>query len=196
MIAPGVLATAAHILYKNPGDSTSFQDSIWVLGDPEINTDKKMEPVGVVDVDAEYDIGLLRINNPRTNTPVVFTTDPLPEGTEVGAVGYPLMNVRTIMAHEVVPLLRFQGGHVSARYGKRSVISARQLVYYETDVPMYMGSSGCPGFLANGKVFGMHVAEWHEGDDEGNPKQRAFSMWVPASAIVSFARDHKIEIGN
>jgi S1-C subfamily serine protease len=194
MIAPGVLATVAHVLYQNAGDRTSFQDNIWVMRDPEINSGQKMEASTVIDADTEYDIGLLRIENPRTETFVTFTTNPLPSGTDVGAVGYPLMNVRQIAAHSAVPLLRFQGGHVSASYSKKSPISGRQLVYHETDMPMYKGSSGCPGFLIDGKVFGMHVAEWHEGDDEGNLKQRAFSMWVPASAIISFARDNGIEI--
>lgn len=38
----------------------------------------------------------------------------------------------------------------------------------------------------------MHVAEWHDGGDRERPGQRAFSMWVPVSAIISCA--NKIEV--
>jgi S1-C subfamily serine protease len=194
MIAPGVLATVAHILYKNEGDSTSFQNHIRVMRAPEIAENKKMETATVIAIDAEYDIGLLRIANPRTKTCAALTTDPLLTGTDVGAMGFPLTNVKEVMTHAAVPIPRFQGGHVSASYSKISPTSERQLVYHETDVPMYKGSSGCPGFLVDGRVFGMHVAEWHDGGSKENPGQRAFSMWIPASAVISFAWKNKIEI--
>ena len=194
MIAPGVLATVAHVLYKEAGDSSSFQDSIRVMRDPEINTGHKMEEAKVIAVDVEYDIGLLRIASPRSQASVVFTTATVLVGTEIAAIGYPLMNPHQITAQVAVPLLRFQGGHISAIYGKRSSVSARQLAYYETDMPMYKGSSGCPGFLRNGVVFAIHVAEWHDGGSKENPGQRAFSMWAPASAIISLSRENKIDI--
>ncbi len=191
MVAPGVVATVAHILYKTEGDS---KDDIRVMRAPEIAQNKKMEMAAVIAIDAEYDIGLLRITNPRTKTCSDLMTDPLLTGTEVGALGFPLTNVKDVMTHTAVPIPRFQGGHVSASYAKKGSISERQLVYHETDVPMYKGSSGCPGFRADGTVFGMHVAEWHDGGSKENPGQRAFSMWIPASAIISFARENNVEI--
>jgi V8-like Glu-specific endopeptidase len=191
MIAPGVLATAAHVLYREKGDSSSFQDKISVVRDPEISPGQKMETVKVVAVDAEYDIGLLEMDNPRTKAFVALTTDGLLTGTEVGAAGYALMDASQALTGSALPLLRFQAGHISASYARAS---ASRLVYYETDVPMYKGSSGCPGFLTNGEVFGMHVTELHDGGDEEKPGQRAFSMWVPASAIISLARKNNIEI--
>jgi S1-C subfamily serine protease len=194
MIAPGVLATVAHVLCKDAGDSTAFQETILVMRDPEISRGERMETATVIAVDAEYDIGLLKIENPRTKTFTTFAAGILQPGTDVGAVGYPLMRVKDVMAQKAAPLLRFQGGHISAIYGRKGSAQVRQLVYYETDVPMYKGSSGCPGFLASGEVFGMHVAEWHDGGTEDNPGQRAFSMWVPASAIIAFAKENWIEV--
>jgi hypothetical protein len=194
MIAPGVLVTAAHVLYREKGDSSSFQDNIGVIRDPEINTGQRLETAKAIAVDVECDIGILEIENPRTKSFVALTTDRLLTGTEVGAAGYALMDANQVMANLAVPLLRFQAGHVSATYSKRDSASARQLVYSETDMPMYGGSSGCPGFLLSGEVFGMHVAEWHDGGNEEKPGQRAFSMWVPASALISLARKNNIEI--
>jgi hypothetical protein len=72
----------------------------------------------VIAIDPEYDIGLLKIENPRPKTFVAFTTDPLPVGTEIGAIGFPLMDAKEIMNRSAVPMLRFQGGHVSANYSK------------------------------------------------------------------------------
>jgi S1-C subfamily serine protease len=184
MIAPGVLATVAHVLYRNRGDMSSFQDSIRVMRVPDIGRQKQMEVATVVTIDAEYDIGVLRIETPRATNAVTFTNTLLLVGTAVGAVGFPLMSPEAVRTGLVWPLPRFQGGHVSANYSKKAPESGRQLIYHETDVPMYTGSSGCPGFLATGEVFGLHVAELHEGD-RGSPGQRAFSMWVPASAIMS-----------
>jgi S1-C subfamily serine protease len=194
MIAPGILVTAAHVTYKNQGDSTSFQETIRVIRAPEIDGKQEMESTTVIAVDPEYDIGLLKIENPRTKTRVAFTTDFLPAGTGAGAMGFPLMDVKGIMAGRAVPLFRFQGGYVSASYSRLDPISNRRFDYHETDVPMYKGSSGCPGFLVDGRVFGIHVAEWHDRADTGKPGQRAFSVWVPASVIVSFARKNGIEI--
>jgi S1-C subfamily serine protease len=194
MIAPGVLATVAHVLYRNKGDSTSFQDSIQTMRVPELGRAQQMETAIVMAIDAEYDIGLLKIENPRTTTAVTLATDPLLVGTEVGAVGFPLMNIRAVRTGVALPIPRFQGGHVSVSYSMRSPTSGRQLAYHETDVPMYKGSSGCPGFLAEGVVFGVHVAEWHDGGGDEDPGQRAFSMRAPASAIISLAHEHDISV--
>src|SRR5437016_4216465 len=84
MIAPGVLATVAHVLYQSPGDSTEFQNDIRVMRAPEVSENKKMETAKVIAVDPEHDIGLLKVENPRTKTCVGFTTDPLSAGTDVG----------------------------------------------------------------------------------------------------------------
>jgi len=87
-IAPGVLATAAHVLHKDRGDSSSFQDSIQVIRDPEIIMRQEVEAARVIAVDVEYDIGLLKIDSPRTKDSVVFTNHIVLPGTEIGAVGY------------------------------------------------------------------------------------------------------------
>jgi len=40
----------------------------------------------------------------------------------------------------------------------------------------------------------MQVFVWDDEDGEGNPRQRAFLFWVPASDIISVTRKNKIEI--
>ncbi|SRR6266481_1367559 len=194
MIAPGILATVGHVLYKNEKDSSSFQDNIRVMRAPEIKIvgGSTMEIATVIGVEPEYDIGLLKIQNPRDTTCVAFMADPPPIGTNVGALGFPLISMPDMR----VPVPRFQGGYISAHYSLKGVPSGRELLHYETDVPMFKSSSGSPGFLIDGRVFGLHAKEWHDGKDEKHPGQRAFSVWVPISEIIAFAKGKKIDIGS
>ena len=61
MFAPSVLATAAHVLYKEEGDSSAFHDRIQIMRDPDIGSTELMEPATVIEVNTEYDVGLLSI---------------------------------------------------------------------------------------------------------------------------------------
>jgi hypothetical protein len=42
IFVPGVLAAAAHVLYKEKGDSSSFQERMQVMRDPKININQRM----------------------------------------------------------------------------------------------------------------------------------------------------------
>ncbi len=65
---------------------------------------------------------------------------------------------------------------------------------------MYKGSSGCPGFLSNGRVFGMHNASFIDqprqiSEQEARQEIRlAISLWVPAKDILEFAKRNNIKI--
>ena len=73
------------------------------------------------------------------------------------------------------------------------------VTFYETDSLMYGGSSGCPGFLESGKVFGMHnrsVLEAPKGGQQGDTTgtRLAISMWVPSMDIIAFASAHGVKL--
>jgi hypothetical protein len=69
---------------------------------------------------------------------------------------------------------------------------------------MYGGSSGCPGFLLGGKVFGMHIgsvvaqgkaAENVPPTNGGAPADRyEISIWVAAREIVAFAHANGLDV--
>ena len=69
---------------------------------------------------------------------------------------------------------------------------------------MYGGSSGCPGFLMGGKVFGMHIASvlahGRAADDlppvnGGAPRDRyGISIWVAAHEIAVFAQANGLDL--
>jgi hypothetical protein len=61
--------------------------------------------------------------------------------------------------------------------------------WYETDQLMYSGSSGCPGFLVDGRVFGMQsntLTTVASSDDES--KRLAIARQVPSKEILAYAR--------
>ena len=76
----------------------------------------------------------------------------------------------------------------------------RPVTFYETDSLMYGGSSGCPGFLESGKVFGMHnrsVLEASKGGQRSAVTQGtrlAISMWVTSIDIVGFVSAQGIKV--
>ena len=91
---------------------------------------------------------------------------------------------------------RFQGARISA-YHVQLHPSGRTLGYYETDRVMYKGSSGCPGFLDNAEVFGLHNASILEAPIGGTPQENArlaISVWTPSADIAQFARQNGIQI--
>ena len=94
---------------------------------------------------------------------------------------------------------RFQGASISA-FPTQQHPSGRALDFYETDALMYSGSSGCPGFLRDGLVWGMHVSSVVEGTNQGQSQQAtgpaarlAISLWVPSADIASFASANGVQ---
>ena len=69
---------------------------------------------------------------------------------------------------------------------------------------MYNGSSGCPGFLTNSKVFGMHnkvaiappkeIPEASSNMREQTVTRLAISFWVTSMDIITIAKDHGLKI--
>jgi S1-C subfamily serine protease len=201
MIAPGILCTAAHFVHVENNPSKPTHTSFEAIRMPDIG--QKMEIAQLVAEDSARDIALLRIDSARSNACAALEANIVPIGASCGSFGFPLAQIVFTKAGRMFTLVgRFQGASISA-FITRTDRSGQQLPYYETDALMYGGSSGCPGFLTNGNVFGMHnrsMVEKPKGTSSSSKQmgqaetRLAISMWVPSMDIVNFAKAHGINI--
>jgi len=208
MIAPGVLATTAHSLRVDDLAKGKLVDKIEVICTLDIG--KAMEVAEVIAVDDARDIALLRLPTPRSTAFLALAIDQIPSGTSCGSLGFPLGSVAMTQAGPRFNLIeRFQGSHISAT-GISPLPDGTPFTYLETDSLMYGGSSGCPGFLLDGRVFGMQSRSIVEGGAQANAKRKgvhfrpapskpqatriAISLWVASSEIVAMAGRHGIAL--
>jgi len=191
MIALGILATAAHLCHVNNEPANARHQLFEAIRSPDIG--QSMETATFVAEDTQRDVALLRVVAPRSNACVTLETNRIPTGTPCGSLGFPLASVvfsQTGRMFNVVE--RFQSASVSA-FSTAVHAGNRQLLHYETDAFMYRGSSGCPGFLDDGRVFGMHISSVTEQDAAQNSQARvAIAIWVPAIDIEDFARGNSV----
>jgi hypothetical protein len=195
-IAPGVLATAAHVCYVDGNPKKPTHQVFEAIRSPDVG--QKMESATLIAIDAERDIALLRISNPRANASVQLRGARLEPGASVGSLGFPLATLvlgpqgRNFNLQE-----RFQGAYLSAFFSGAAP-SGRTLGVYETDALMYSGSSGCPGFLPDASVWGMHVssrmASTNAGKKPAAADRLAISVWVPSDDIASFATANGVTV--
>lgn len=202
MIAPGVLITAAHLLHVG-GDVTRAVHTLFeVIGGAAIG--QKMERATLIAEDLQRDTALLRLQSPRSASCARLETSMVPIGTSCGSLGFPLAAIVSSPTGPSLSLAeRFQGANISAFHAHPNH-SGQPLDYYETDTAMYGGSSGCPGFLIGGKVFGMHIAsvlaQGRAADDlphvnGGAPSERyGISIWVAAREIAVFAQANGLDL--
>lgn len=199
MIAPGIIATAAHFCHIENDPTKPTHTVFEAIRSPDIG--QNMEKATLIAQDAGRDVALLRINAPRSDACITFAENKMPAGEAVGSLGFPLAQIVFLPQARAFNLVeRFQSASISA-YGTMRDPTGRELHYYETDSLMYRGSSGCPGFLVNGRVFGMHVSSIAErapnegtAPAKGDGARLAISIWVPAKDIVSFARANGVQI--
>lgn len=200
MIAPGVLVTAAHLVHGGNNFANPIHSQFEVIRAPEVG--QQMEHAQLVAQDQVRDIALLRIDDSRSNLCVSLESDIIPIGTSCGSLGFPLASVEFAKTGRTFHLVqRFQGANISA-FHTQADPSGRQLSYYETDALMYKGPSGCPGFLANANVFGMHIRSVVERPrtQQGMPPsgqtqpgtRLAISLWVPSMDIITFATENGV----
>ncbi len=197
MIAPGILSTAAHFVHVENNPAKPIHTKFEVIRAPDIG--QNTEIAKLIAEDPSRDIAFLRINNPRSNICVSLEANIVPTGTSCGSYGFPLAQVFLAQTGKGFNLVeRFQGASISAFVTDSA---GQKPSYYETDSLMYRGSSGCPGFLVNGKVFGMHIRvriEKPKGSSS-SPKQTgqtetrlAISIWVTSIDIINFAKANGI----
>ncbi len=177
------------------GDFTKARHTQFlVIRAPEIGT-TTLETCTFIAEDITRDIALLKIVNPRSNSSVQLEISKIRVGTSCGSMGFPLSNLNaTTGAFELTE--RFQGANIS---GYLPLIAGQPRFSYETDSLMYPGSSGSPGFLINGKVFGLHnQSHPHQALPGANTAtdRVAISRWVPAEDLALFAKDNGIVLNN
>ncbi len=182
MVYPGICATAAHVLHINGDKTKGLHQKIEVIRSPDLGN--PMQNAHLIAEDLDRDIALIKLEHSAGIKALDLHTDRLASGTSVGSLGFPLASTKVsqtgINYHAVE---RFQAAYISA-YEKRLISDNRVLDFYETDSLMYGGSSGCPGYTVDGKVFGIHVAT--RGLGEKQAAQRiAISLWVPSTDVIN-----------
>ena len=185
-IAPGVIATVAHGLHINGDFNEPIHETFEVIRTPDIGQD--MRSAHIIAIDDAQDLAFLRIQDFEDEHHVKLVNNVVPIGTSCGFLGFPLSSV-DFNADDLNFTLneRFQGACVSAFVS--DTLHEAEMDWYETDQLMYSGSSGCPGFLVDGRVFGMQsntLTTEVSTDDES--KRLAIARQVPSTEIIAYAR--------
>jgi S1-C subfamily serine protease len=195
MIAPGVCATAAHVLHLDGDKTKTLHQSIELIRAPDIGT--PMLVATLIVEDTERDLALIKITNPTNSSVIPLYKTKIDSGINTGALGFPLAQVSFVNNQIAFNLLeRFQGAYISA-YNTAAYPHANPnnitLDTYETDFLTYSGSSGCPGFTVEAKCFGMVIGSVSE-NNKDNSARLAISLWVPSMDIINFAAGNGIKI--
>jgi len=189
-IAPGVIATVAHGLHINGDFNEPIHDTFEVIRTPDIGQD--MRSAHIIAIDDARDLAFLRIQDAEDQRYLPLIEDLVPIGTSCGFLGFPLSSANFNETGLRFTLNeRFQGAYVSAFVS--DTLHGREMDWYETDQLMYGGSSGCPGFLVDGRVFGMQsntLTTEASSDDES--KRLAIARQVPSTEILAYARANGI----
>ncbi len=189
-IAPGVIATVAHGLHINGDFNEPIHETFEVIRTPDIGED--MRSAHIIAIDDARDLAFLRIQDADDQRYLQLIDGLVPIGTSCGFLGFPLSSADfnedclNFTLNE-----RFQGAYVSAFVS--DTLHGTKMDWYETDQLMYGGSSGCPGFLVDGRVFGMQsntLTTEASSDDES--KRLAIARQVPSTEILAYARANGI----
>jgi len=196
MIAPGILAMAAHCIHVENNSDNPRHKRIDVICASDIG--KSLERAILIEEDCIRDIALLRIDNPRSTKCLHLEADFVERGTTCGSLAFPLSTTEFLSTGIEFNLVeRFQSAYISAIINENPT-SRRVISIYETNNLMYAGASGCPGFMVNGNVFGMLVGT-RVNTSIINRKQIleqvAISLWVPSMDIINFAENNGIKLG-
>lgn len=201
MIAPGILATAAHGVHIDSNPKKAVHSHFQVIRAPDVGQQPLVSSSLIIE-DVNRDVAFLKIDNPRSNECVILESNEIPKGTSCGSLGFPLGKIEpTPQGNNFSAVERFQGAYISA-FHKFHFDPSGVFDFYETDSLMYPGSSGCPGFLVNRNVFGMQVRSLleepavkkigrHEMKAAPSGTRLAISLWVPSMDILALAqRNH------
>lgn len=188
MIAPGIIVMAAHCLHLENNNDNLRHNKFQVICTSDVNY--KLEKASLIEEDKIRDVALLKIDNPRFIKCLSLESYIVDKGTACGSLGFPLSSTEFLSTDIKFNIIeRFQSAYISA-YTNETLSSGRMLSTYETNNFMYAGSSGCPGFLGNGDVFGMLVGARANTFME----QVAISLWVPSIDIINFAQNSGIKL--
>lgn len=188
MISPGIIVMAAHCLHVENDIDNKRHKSFQVICTSDVNN--RLENASLIEEDKTRDVALLKINNPRSIKCLSLEAYIVDKGTACGSLGFPLSSTEFLSTGIKFNIIeRFQSAYISA-YIHETLSDGGVLLTYETNNFMYAGSSGCPGFLVNGDVFGMLVGARANTFME----QVAISLWVPSIEIINFAQNSGIKI--
>ena len=181
LVAPGVVVTASHVIHHQGDWRKPIHADLKVIRAPEVGG--QMKPAKLIANFPSKDLAFLRIET-DSNVPAVELDDsPRVRGEAVGALGFPLSTMKRFrQQHAFVLIERFQSGYISAMY--RQNRGGTPLNIIETDTNIYSGSSGCPGFDADGKVFGLLSATKTDRQQKGEAYRLAIAMWIPSNEIL------------
>jgi len=212
MIAPELLVTAAHVIHFECNPTKPIHQKFDVIRAPDIG--QKTEPALFVGEDITKDLALLRVANPRSIQSIVLEPNVLNVGTSCGSLGFPLSFIDKQGLFHLD--LRFQGAFISS--------FNKFLEFYEIDSLMYSGSSGCPVFTVDSRVFGLQnrsitsqpssamlpapqsrqqrrqqIRQKQKLQAKSAQPQRqtdrfAISLCVPSTHIIAFARANGVNI--
>lgn len=190
MIAPGICATAAHVLHVDSDKSKPVHQKIEVIRTPDIGN--PMLRATLIAEDIDRDLAFIQITNPTNNTLLRLHSNRVGKGNNCGTLGFPLAKAHSVNNRISFNLVeRFQGAYISA-FQTINYPNNISLDFYETDSLMYGGSSGCPGFDTDGNVFGMQVSAVIDGTGQNNSSHLAISLLVPSMNIIAFANANGI----
>ena len=191
MIAPGICVTAAHVLHADGNRSNALHKKIEVIRAPEIGT--PMQQAKLIAEDIERDLALIEIIDPVNSSTLTLYNSRIDNGTSCGSLGFPLAVVSIIDNRISFNLVeRFQGAYISA-FQKFSMPNNITLDFYETDNVVYGGSSGCPGFTIEEKIFGMVIGTASDENANSQSPRLSISRWVPSMDIIAFAKSKGIK---
>ena len=88
MIAPGVLATAAHFVHVANDPRRPTHQTLEAIRAPDIG--QQMENASLIAEDKEVDIALLRIASPRSTACLTLMATQASPGADCGSLGFPL----------------------------------------------------------------------------------------------------------
>lgn len=197
MVSQGYLISAAHLAHIQNNPQNPAHQRLEAIRAPDIGAPAAY--LAFVAEDVARDIALYRIDQPGSSKALKLLKNRVAIGTPCGSLGFPLSSVEFRPEGRMLHLVeRFQSASISA-YHTEPFGPDRELAFYETDALMYKGSSGCPGFLRNGKCFGMHVRSVIEtprqggtGPLLGGETRLAISLWVPSFDIIEFLRANDV----
>jgi len=191
MIAPGICATTAHVLHIGGDKSKTLHKQIEVIRAPDIGG--PMLKAKLIAEDTDRDLALIEIISPANLSTVALYNHKIDSGTSCGSLGFPLASIKVVNNQISFNLVeRFQGAFIST-FQRFNLPNNVFLNFYETDSVVYGGSSGCPGFTAEGKVFGMVIGTAAEDDSMTNSTRLSISRWVPSMDIIEFAKSNRID---
>ncbi len=193
MIAPAYLITAAHFVHQENDIKKPVHTSFEIIRAPEIG--RKMGKATFIDEDLVHDIALLKVENPTNDKVVSLAEDIISRGNACGFLGFPLAKVLFMPngQRNFNLLERFQGAYISNYITVDAGLSSKRGIY-EIDNMMYPGSSGCPAFTVDGKVFGMQVGVRFEQNKDSRLENVDISVVVPSIEILAFVRSKGIKI--